>query len=329
LMEELIKKDLNTWSQNTNGFHYKRTLSITIGGGCGDQLCSSPVLEFIRKCYPKETTDIYCFTHWKRLFKHLENDFIFSDIEGIIPQDTSIYFMETSPKVEQMIWRFISHPLVHPVDYISLSCLRRTIPDAEKSIHLEVYPEDLEEIKDIPIGDRTILVHPGRGWKSKTMSAEYWLNIINLLKNDGFNPIIIGKHIGEDQGYVEFPAPEGVVDLRDMISLGGLIALISKAPFLISNDSAPIHIAGAFDNWIFLLASCKNPDHIFPYRNGTKSYKTKAFYKELTCDKIESLPTSVKDVTVDKVVGNIEDYLLEPELIVKEIFKIKEIKNGI
>lgn len=320
LMEELIKKDLEVWSKNVNGFHYKRTLSITIGGGMGDQLCSEPVLRFIRKWYSKETTDIYCFTHWKRLFKHLENDFIFSDIENIIPQDTSIYFMETSPKVEQMIWRFISHPMIHPVDYISLSCLRRTMPDSDKDIKLEVYPEELEAIKDLPQFD--ILVHPGRGWPSKTFPTAWWLEVTKLLKDSGLRVAIIGKHIGEDQGYVEFECPDGVTDLRDMQSLGESIALISKTPVLISNDSAPVHLAGAFDNWIVLIPSCKHPDHVLPYRKGTKSYKTKHIYGRLTCDAIESLPTSLKDVTVDKTVGDIMEYLPEPEKVIENVKEV-------
>ena len=327
LMESLIKKDLNSWKENPE-YKFKRTISITIGGGMGDQLCAEPVLRFIRKCYSKETTDIYCFTHWKRLFKHLENDFIFSDIEGIIPPDTSVYFMETSPKVEQLIWKFISHPMTHPVDYIALSTMRRILTNEDKSIILEVTQEDINEVDDLLPEKDVVVVHPGRGWPSKTFPNDWWLDVIKGLQEKGLKVAVIGKHIGADQGYLEFKVPEGVYDLRDMLSLGGLMALLKEAPILISNDSAPVHIAGAFDNWIVLIPSCKHPDHVLPYRNGTVKYKTKAIYRRLTCDAIESYPTSVMDQTVDKVIGDIRDYLPLPEEVVKSVTEIKEEGNG-
>jgi hypothetical protein len=322
LMEELIKKDLALWDQSAPEYKFKRTLRITVGGGLGDQLCAEPVLRFIRKWYTKETTNIYVFTHWKRLFKHLENSdpgLIISDINGIIPEDTTVYHMETSPKMEQLIWRFISHPMTHPVDYITLSTMRRRLADVEKDIHLEVYPEELEEINQLITNpEEYILVHPGKGWESKTFPAEWWSEVTERLSKSE-KVAIIGKYIGEDQGYVEFECPENVLDLRDMISVGGLIALISKAKGVVTNDSAPVHIAGAFDNWIYLIPSCKHPDHVLPYRHGNKYYKAKAIYNKLTCDYIESLPTATKDVTVDVVIGKIEDYLPEPSRVVQEI----------
>jgi ADP-heptose:LPS heptosyltransferase len=318
-MEELINRDLENWKQAAPEYKFKRTVSITVGGGLGDQLCAEPVIRFIRKWYTKETTDIYIFTHWKRLFKHLEEDFIISDINGIIPNDVAVYHMETSPKMEQLIWRFISHPMTHPVDYIALSTMRRILADSEKDIHLDVYPEELEEVNQVITNpEEYILIHPGRGWESKTFPAKWWCDVTEWLSKTE-KVAIIGKYIGDDQGYVDFEAPEGVLDLRDMLSVGGLIALISKAKGVVTNDSAPVHIAGAFDNMIYLIPSCKHPDNVLPYRHGNKYYKAKAIYNKLTCDAIESLPTSTKDVTVDIVVGKIEDYLPTPEKVVEEI----------
>jgi ADP-heptose:LPS heptosyltransferase len=57
--------------------------------------------------------------------------------------------------------------------------------------------------------------------------------------------------------------------------------LISKAKTLITNDSAPVHIAGAFDNNIVLIPTCKHPDYILPFREGRKEYKSVALYKKI------------------------------------------------
>ena len=113
---------------------------------------------------------------------------------------------------------------------------------------------------------------------------------------------------------------EGVIDLRNLLNLRELITLISQAKLLISNDSAPVHIAEAFDNWIFLIPSCKHPDHILPYREGGQYHKAKVFYKRLTCDDINSTPTNLDGAGVDIIsTGNILDYLEDPKVIVQAV----------
>ncbi|HRR49269.1 MAG TPA: glycosyltransferase family 9 protein [Bacteroidales bacterium] len=322
LMVELMRKDLEGWEKGKPDYKYKRSIFVQVGGGMGDQLCAEPVLRFIRKWYPKDSNDIYVTTHWPRLFEHLKDDFVVAEKFQTF-NDVSLYRMETAPNENQLIWQFISHPLVHATDFASLATLRRTIPDIEKQIKLEVYDHEIEEVKSIyEKPEELILVHPGRGWKSKTFPIEWWLAVINGLINEGYKVGIIGKHIGDDQGYVDVKCPKGAVDFRDMLSIGGLIALISMSPIVVTNDSSPVHIAGAFDNWIVLIPTCKHPDHVLPYRKGSKSYKTLALYKRLTTDDIESLPTTIDGASVDIVPGDILDYIPEPEEVVKETINI-------
>jgi ADP-heptose:LPS heptosyltransferase len=196
----------------------------------------------------------------------------------------------------------------------------------DKQIKLQVDLQDLTTLTDtIGIMNlmKMILVHPGKGWKSKTFPDTYWQEIINRLAELTTHKVaVIGKYVSDEQGLVDLKCPENVLDLRNLLNLGELMALISQAEVLISNDSAPVHIAGAFDNWVVFLPSCKHPDHVLPYRNGSKSYKTVSLYKKLTCDAIDSAPTQVYGQTIDKVVGDIREYLPDVSDVVETINKI-------
>jgi ADP-heptose:LPS heptosyltransferase len=137
---------------------------------------------------------------------------------------------------------------------------------------------------------------------------------------------LIGKTIDEKQGYQPINCPQGGYDFRDLTTLGELFALISLSKCLVTNDSSPLHIAGAFDNWIVTVPTCKHPEHILPYRNGTQSYKTKSLYKKLLLDDLEIRHTEFKTDTIDLIPEDktLYDYIPEVDDLVKEVFKIYE-----
>jgi len=305
----LIKEDLQSWSDTAPEYKYKKNIHITVGGGLGDQVDAEPVIRYIcEKIY--DGANIRIKSDFGRLFRHLPVKIVTN--EDIIKDPTVYYQMETLPSPEHPVWQFISHTLSHTIDFSSLSTLRRTLPNADKQIKLNINGEELNSVLDI-VGLRNlanlILIHPGKGWESKTFPTEYWQSIIDGLSKKNTPVAVIGKYVSNEQGMVDIKCPENVIDLRNSLNLNELIALISKAKVLISNDSAPIHLAGAFDNWIILIPTCKHPDHILPYRNGTQTYKTKALYNKLTCDVIDSSPTQVDGQTIDYVIGDINDYL--------------------
>jgi FkbM family methyltransferase len=91
---------------------------------------------------------------------------------------------------------------------------------------------------------------------------------------------------------------------------------------LISNDSVPVHIAGAFDNQILLIATCRHPDYILPYRKGSKTYKTFAFKKKLTIDEWDLSPTRIFKESADVVKGSILDYIPAPEEVVAKAIEM-------
>jgi len=318
-MKSLIDDDLKSWEDNAPEYSYPRNIHITVGGGLGDQIDSEPVIRYIiNNVYPKD--NIRLKTDFPRIFRHLPVK-IWDAVEA--RKDRTVYYeMETLPSPETPLWNFLSHTLCHTVDFASISTLRRTLPDNEKNILLDVTFDEIVNLcenTDLRNLSNLVLVHPGKGWESKTFPPDYWQEIIDGLVKENIPVAIIGKYVSQEQGLVDIECPEGAIDLRNMLNLNELITLISQAKVLLSNDSAPIHIAGAFDNWIVLLPTCKNPDHILPYRHGFKRYKAAALYKKLTSDAIDSSPTQVYGQTIDYVIGDIRDYLPDTSEVVKQV----------
>jgi ADP-heptose:LPS heptosyltransferase len=99
-----------------------------------------------------------------------------------------------------------------------------------------------------------------------------------------------------------------------------LINLISKTPLLISNDSAPIYIAGAFDNNILLIPTAKHPDLLMPYRKGQQYYKAAAVVKKLIEGASEGRATDLNGWMLSnfKKGRKIEDYIPEPSEVISK-----------
>ncbi len=219
----------------------------------------------------------------------------------------------------------LSHALFHPTDFSSLSMIKRTLPNIDKTYNVSINPDDISSVLG-KIGTTTkptILIHAGKWWPSKTLPIHWWQKVVDLLSEE-FTPILIGKTIDKKQGFQDIDCPDGGVDLRDITTLDELIALISITPCLLSNDSSPIHLAGAFDNWIVVIPTCKHPDHILPWRNGTQNYKTKSLYKKLIIDDLEIRHTEFFTDTIDFLPKDkkIDEYLPEPEEVFNEICSI-------
>lgn len=334
VIPNIMSQDLEAWQQLGPDYKIPKNLHVSVGGGIGDQVDAEPVIRYMcEKIYPGD--NIQVVTHFPSLFKHLPIEVLTHDqLFQKRRKDPTIYkSFETLPGPESSLWQYIAQSLCHTTDFASISVLRRILPDIDKQIKLDINPQALDSVKEI-LGDinpqEMVLVHPGKGWASKTFPDEWWQGIIDGLAENSVPSAVIGKYISKEQGMVELNCPDGVIDLKNLLSLEELVALVSLAGILVSNDSAPIHIAGAFDNWIVLIPTCKDPDHVLPYRNGFKTYKSKALYKKLTCDAIDSSPTQVDGQTIDYVIGEIMDYLPDVSDVVNSVIEIRnnEIRNN-
>jgi ADP-heptose:LPS heptosyltransferase len=328
LQLEVMKRDIEQWKIDAPEYKYVRNILISVTAGMGDQLCAEPVIRHTQKIYPD--SNLFVVSHFPRLFEHLTCPVMdYDEWKGI---NDSIITMYSCPDDNQSEHK-LSHILFHPTDFASMSMIKRNIPHDEKTIKLKLDAEDvayvIDLLKDKNPDKPTVLVHPGKWWPAKTLPVEWWQEIVNKL-SEKLTVVLVGKTIDEKQGYLPITCPKDGIDLRDLTSLGELMALISLSKCLLTNDSSPLHIGGAFDNWIVVIPTSKGPDHILPYRNGTQSYKTKALYKRLLIDDLDLRHTEFHTDTIDKVPDGktLYDYIPDVDTVVSEVFEIFDKKDG-
>ena len=322
IIKDHIIKDLNSWSEDFPHFNYKQNIVFSVSAGMGDQICSEPVIRHAQKMF--SDSNLHILTHFPRLFSHLDiPTYTYDEWQGLEEAYLKLY---TCPD-EKDSDHNLSHVMFHPTDFASLSTIRKTIPNHDKTIKLGLNPDDtmnvLNLFKDKDPTRPLVLVHAGKWWPSKTLPQEWWQEIVDKL-SEKLTVCLIGKTIDEHQGFLPIECPKGGYDLRDMTTLSELFSLISISKVVLTNDSSPLHIAGAFDNWIVTIPTCKHPDHILPYRNGSQYYKTKALYKKLLLNDLEIRHTEIKTDTIDTIPEGktLYEYIPEVDDVIKEVFDI-------
>jgi ADP-heptose:LPS heptosyltransferase len=352
----IIQDDLDRWEEcktvnyiiapdrERETFDYSKfnrpTLFLNIGGGLGDQVCAEPVVRYIReKLYPD--ADIYAISTYPELFSHISDIKVSKEVPT--EEVDAVYRMDLHPDQTKAHHQNMIYNLSHPVDYISLTTLKRILPAKDKQIKLPMHkqgelpynPNAQREVgkvwsicPDIYDGN-LILVHPGTGWESKTFPVEWWQAVIDGLTTADFKVGIIGRDLqkagithGAEHSYLGVKCPQSGIDFRDKLSTLGLMALIRDSPILISNESAPIHIAGAFDNWIILIPTNKNPEHVLPYRHGSTWYKAAALYKNAAFEDYQFRPSNVEAESIARLKRPIEYYLPDPREVIDAVNNI-------
>ncbi|MFH1644783.1 MAG: lipopolysaccharide heptosyltransferase II [Candidatus Omnitrophota bacterium] len=177
--------------------------------------------------------------------------------------------------------------LYHEVEY-NLGLLQ-AIGIKEKDIAPSI-PHSLELIGHFPqkelkgIGDKLVVVHPGTSNPSKRWPLEYYIEVVkDLAKIKGVGIILSGdesevslcEQIKERVGH-------NVFNLAGKLKLTALIALLGKASLLITNDTAPMHIAAALGTKVIAIFG-RNIAGVSPKRWGPYGNKHKVFHKASEC----------------------------------------------
>ena len=302
---KIMAEDLKIWEEDKErGYKYRLNVALIVEGGLGDQICAEPVARFIRdKLYPG--ANFVITSNWPEIFEHL-NVRTYRKGEQVAGAQQFYEMYSLRPPAHKS-WEFMSHPLVHAGDFAALQSTRTTLPLRDKPIQLRYSLQDIPGILkftgNISLND-LVLLHPGKGWPSKTFPSDVWQSYADILIDAGFKVAVIGKHLNGDQGIVEFDRSR-CIDLIDKLSFKELVAIIAQAKVLITNDSAPVHVAGAFSNWIGLIATCKNPDFILPYRTDGKLlpspyYKAQALERQPLYLDYNNQPSQAEGATIDK-----------------------------
>lgn len=234
-----------------------KRIYIEVATALGDTVSTEPVVRYIREVL-EPTADITISTCWPDVFEHLKGH----------PNTTILGEGETVPDLgHYKINLFPDRPvanynLMPPIDYAALCAFQGQLPKKHRGIRLKTTAKISEHLKDL------LLVHPGRSWQSKTFPREWWNAVIQGLVKFGAPVALIGRTYENDdfRGTVDVEA-RGTLDLRNRTTVPELIAVIADAVALVSNDSSPVHIAGAFKTPVVMISTAKQADFIWPERD--------------------------------------------------------------
>lgn len=283
----------------------ERNILFKTWGGLGDELCAEPTLRYALQQF--KDCDVSLAAERPELFEHLKFKRVFNLAEEQPRWEKYLCFNTVVPSSD-IVWQFFSHCLTNCVDFPSLCALRMTLPIEFKELQCPV----TETIQLPAIGPR-VAIHAGRHWPSKTFPKDWWDRVIAGLVERGISPILIGAETDDNRGTVDVYTA-GCVDLRGKLSIRGSIALLQAADVLLTNDSAPLHMAATGSKaWIGFMATCKHPDYITHWRNGQWGYRMQNLGLGGIWDLVNFCPNNKDEVTVDKVdVEILRSWLPEP-----------------
>lgn len=143
----------------------------------------------------------------------------------------------------------LKHQLEYNLDLLKLLKINKGVLD----IRLKSNAQDLKFINDF-LNKKNLLkktligIHPGSGHSSLNLPPHQYVELIEKIKRKFNKTQILITGTEQDKGIIEYIAYNTKVALNPMplnLSLGQLIALISKMKLFISNSTGPMHIASA------------------------------------------------------------------------------------
>jgi hypothetical protein len=277
-----------------------RKLLFTTFGGIGDHICAEPTIRYAAKC-SSEYEELALATSIPELYSHIPVTTVYTEA-----YDRSHWVvLKTYPDEKGLSQEFLSHGIMNCVDFSSIHAIRMQLPTPDREIMLTgKHPgkkyADLCEMN-------TVFVHPGKHWPSKTFPKWWWDKVIKTIIKAGAVPVLIGANVDGNRATVDADS-EGCVDLRNKTMLSELVWMLQRAKVLLTNDSAPLHIAASADPaeyettgnaWIGLIATCKHHDYITHFRKGVWQWREVAFNKGGIWETTGFLPNKDKDVHIN------------------------------
>lgn len=302
--------EFRSWWANEHGV--EKNILIKTWGGLGDQICAEPTLRYALNYF--KDCNVSLHSERPELFTHLNFKRVF-DANQENPLWEKYFVFETIVDPDKLVWQFFSHCLVNCVDFPSLCAFRSQLPNKDKEIILRP-PEPKQWAKEW-VDKKNVYIHAGRHWPSKTFPKWWWDDVLARLVEKQFIPVLIGGDSDDNRGTVDVN-PYGCIDLRNKISVTDSVWLLQRAGIVLTNDSAPLHMAASGDAWIGFIATCKHPDYIMHWRKGQFGYKEENLGLGGMWELMDYLPNKKEKLLVDKVDQKVlESWLPEPGDVVR------------
>jgi hypothetical protein len=294
----------------------EKNIMMVTWGGLGDQICAEPTIRFALDTF--KGCKISLASEHPELFGHLNFHSVF-DLKEMQPIWENYFPFQTIRPPTDLSWEFMSHMITNCVDYPSLCALRCQLPISYKQPILEPKSShygaiiNIMERQMIFEGQPTIAVHAGRHWQSKTFPKTWWDVVLKEIIELGIRPILIGGDTDDNRGTVNVET-SGCVDLRNELSIMESVALLKYVNVLLTNDSAPLHMAATGEAWIGFVATCKHPDYISHWRNGQWSWRMENHSLGGIWDVLDYCPNAPEAISAENVGDHLEKWLPNPVL---------------
>jgi ADP-heptose:LPS heptosyltransferase len=130
-------------------------------------------------------------------------------------------------------------------------------------------------------GRRPVVLHPGSGdnFPGRRWSPAGFAAVGRAATARGV-PVVVTGAVGERAltGAVAHRVGPGAVDAGGRLSVEGLVALVARARAVVTNDTAPVHLASALGTPTLALYGPNTPSVY-----GPLAPRSQAFYRPLPC----------------------------------------------
>lgn len=228
---------------------FLQNIRIDYQGALGDIVAGEPLIRFlVETLYAGQNVTVRCTQ--PEVLAHLP----------CTVKPFSAYHESSGPEyvitpIPENVQDPIFH-ICHPLDFMSIKAFKGILPKEHRRIKLKPVDSIPWNVTDCA------LLHFGKTWTSKAFPKEYCNGLIDALMQAGVPVALIGAWT------VDGLDADGTLDLRGQTTLPELFKVIADGALLISNDSSPVHIAGAFDKPCIMIPTCKHPDHVWPHRDS-------------------------------------------------------------
>lgn len=233
-------------------------------GGLGDQICATSLTDYLHEVLKAEEILVSC--HYPEIYygkEHVHAIKIGSD-EYLNLNWYNYFSVETLVYHTRPHSDWLSLHMINCMDVAPLVALGRTLPSKYRVVELFYPPETTlsETLDGVPYADRVIL-HPGLTWPSRTIPEWWWNEVICTLRSQGKTPILIGAQCPNGNSTVEGINTDGCLDYRNKLSFHQTLKLMDMSPIVVTNDSAPYHMACSFPhNKVLVLSTGRPFDYI-------------------------------------------------------------------
>ena len=290
----------------------------------GDSLIGEPIVRFARDNY---YPDLHLLTDHPDLFSHLDIPINPKKFHPFLVSPNSWKMGEDGNWIQHPFATFVQIGRIHIQEYMSLFVLRQFLTDEYRPIQTPVTKTHQDYLlSKYPFIKDCWIIHPGFGEAQKSHGKEYWNSIAAKLRSRGLKLLRVGKtYSAQGLSFGSYDI-ESDFDLTDKLSLIEFLTAISVCKGVITNESSPVIMAGAFNKKLVSIFTAGHPDFLLPHRStgskhddaiclwGKKHYMMERNYA----------PHNNIDFYVDGSIPVVESiHLPTPDKVVESVFELE------